>query len=81
MNAQKKPPHEPHLPREQWSKDNRPLPRVRLLPRHQLHPKSSVSSLETYSNLKKKQMVSVDHVPRSVGHAHRRTDYLRTIHL
>ena len=43
--------------------------------------RTSASSLETYSNLKKKQMVSVNHVPRSVGHAHRRTDYIRIVHL
>ena len=78
-NAQKKPPYEPRPPREPWPRDNRPLLRVRrrataTSPAPPERPPPAVRR-PTPTVPEKKQAVSVDHAPRSVGHAHRRTDY------
>ena len=86
--ARKKLSYEPHPPKEPQPRDNRPSLRVRR--QGSCHVtgstttnstrRTTTSSKETYFNLEK-QSVSVDHAPRSVGHAHRRIDYLRTVHL
>ena len=89
-NALKKEPiYKPRPPREPRPRDNRPLPRVRRranatspAPIRPTPPEAPPPTVRRPTpNSQKKKAVGVDHVPKSIGHTHRRSDYLRTVHL